>query len=149
MSRTTMDMRWRRTTSTSSPCCATECAESAGTTRDARSSRSSSLKTPEREHAPRPRASELEEQLSIRFRQPDLLRDSLTHRSYAFEHGGVANNERLEFLGDAVLGLVVTDMIFSQFPHLPEGEMAKLRAATVNMGVLRSEEHTSELQSPM
>jgi ribonuclease-3 len=94
------------------------------------------LKTPEREHAPRPRASELEDQLGIRFRQPDLLRDSLTHRSYAFEHGGVANNERLEFLGDAVLGLVVTDMIFLQFPHLPEGEMAKLRAATVNMGVL-------------
>lgn len=80
--------------------------------------------------------SELEEGLHILFRQPHLLRDSLTHRSYAFEHGGVTNNERLEFLGDAVLGLVVTDMIFSEFPHLPEGEMAKLRAATVNMGVL-------------
>jgi ribonuclease III len=79
---------------------------------------------------------QLEEGLHILFHEPDLLRDSLTHRSYAFEHGGVTNNERLEFLGDAVLGLVVTDMIFLQFPHLPEGEMAKLRAATVNMGVL-------------
>lgn len=81
-------------------------------------------------------ASELEDRLEVRFRDPLLLRDSLTHRSYAFEHGGVTNNERLEFLGDAVLGLVVTDMIFSGFPQLPEGEMAKLRAATVNMGVL-------------
>jgi ribonuclease-3 len=80
--------------------------------------------------------SALERRLHVRFRSPDLLRDSLTHRSYAFEHGGVTNNERLEFLGDAVLGLVVTDMIFSEFPHLPEGEMAKLRAATVNMGIL-------------
>jgi ribonuclease-3 len=94
------------------------------------------LKTPEREDSRRPAVGELEDLLGVRFRQPELLRDSLTHRSYAFEHGGVTNNERLEFLGDAVLGLVVTDMIFSQFPRLPEGEMAKLRAATVNMGVL-------------
>lgn len=78
----------------------------------------------------------LEGELQVRFTNPGLLQDSLTHRSYAFEHGGVTNNERLEFLGDAVLGLVVTDIIFSQFPQLPEGEMAKLRAATVNMGVL-------------
>lgn len=74
--------------------------------------------------------------MGLEFRNPELLRDSLTHRSYAFEHGGVTNNERLEFLGDAVLGLVVTDLIFGQFPHLPEGEMAKLRAATVNMVIL-------------
>lgn len=78
----------------------------------------------------------LEDRLGLRFQDPDLLRDALTHRSYAFEHGGVTNNERLEFLGDAVLGLVVTDLIFNQYPHLPEGEMAKLRAATVNMGIL-------------
>lgn len=83
-----------------------------------------------------PGTASLEERLHLRFLEPDLLRSSLTHRSYAFEHGGVTNNERLEFLGDSVLGLVVTDMIFSEFPHLPEGEMAKLRAATVNMGVL-------------
>ncbi len=90
----------------------------------------------EQPEADGPPSHHLEDVLGIRFRQPDLLRDSLTHRSYAFEHGGVTNNERLEFLGDAVLGLIVTDMIFSQFPQLPEGEMAKLRAATVNMGVL-------------
>ncbi|HLI57880.1 MAG TPA: ribonuclease III [Actinomycetota bacterium] len=78
----------------------------------------------------------LERALRLEFTNPGLLRDALTHRSYAFEHGGVTNNERLEFLGDSVLGLVVTDLIFSEFPHLPEGEMAKLRAATVNMGVL-------------
>jgi ribonuclease-3 len=101
------------------------------------------LDVPEPGEANRPRSGpigggggELEDGLHIRFNQADLLRDSLTHRSYAFEHGGVTNNERLEFLGDAVLGLVVTDIIFSEFPHLPEGEMAKLRAATVNMGVL-------------
>lgn len=84
----------------------------------------------------RPGATALERRLRVEFKNPGLLRDSLTHRSYAFEHGGVTNNERLEFLGDSVLGLVVTDLIFSEFPHLPEGEMAKLRAATVNMGVL-------------
>lgn len=61
---------------------------------------------------------------------------ALTHRSYAFEHGSVPHNERLEFLGDAVLGLVVTDLIFNWYPELPEGEMAKLRASTVNMAVL-------------
>lgn len=83
-----------------------------------------------------PQERDLEGRLRLRFHDPDLLRASLTHRSYAFEHGGVTNNERLEFLGDSVLGLVVTDMIFSQFPHLAEGEMAKLRAATVNMAVL-------------
>jgi ribonuclease-3 len=67
---------------------------------------------------------------------PGLLTTGLTHRSYAFEQGGLPHNERLEFLGDAVLGLVVTDMIFEEFPVLSEGEMAKLRASTVNMAVL-------------
>ncbi|MGH2731872.1 MAG: ribonuclease III [Actinomycetota bacterium] len=82
------------------------------------------------------RSHPLEVRLDVRFHDAELLRESLTHRSYAFEHGGVSHNERLEFLGDAVLGLVVTDLIFSWYPDLPEGEMAKLRAATVNMGVL-------------
>jgi ribonuclease-3 len=58
---------------------------------------------------------------------------ALTHRSYAFEQDSTVTNERLEFLGDAVLGLVVTDLAFARFPDLPEGELAKLRAATVNM----------------
>src|SRR5436190_9636439 len=75
----------------------------------------------------------LERALRVRFRDHDLARASLTHRSFAFEHGMEVTNERLEFLGDAVLGLVVTDRAFRQFPDLPEGELAKLRAAVVNM----------------
>lgn len=65
-----------------------------------------------------------------------LLRVALTHRSYTFEHPELPNNERLEFLGDAVLGLVVTDMIFAWYPDLQEGDLAKLRSSSVNMGVL-------------
>jgi ribonuclease-3 len=67
---------------------------------------------------------------------------ALTHRSYAYEHGGLPTNERLEFLGDSVLGLVVTDKLYRSHPDLPEGTLAKLRASVVNMtslaGVARS-----------
>ena len=74
--------------------------------------------------------------------EPGLLQRALTHRSFAYENGGLPTNERLEFLGDAVLGLIVTDTLFRQFPELPEGQLAKLRAAVVNMralaGVARS-----------
>ncbi len=62
-----------------------------------------------------------------------LLALALTHRSYAYEHGGLPTNERLEFLGDAVLGLVVTDELYRSQPDLPEGRLAKLRASVVNM----------------
>jgi ribonuclease-3 len=78
----------------------------------------------------------LQETLRVRFSDPSLLALALSHRSYAFEQGGVPHNERLEFLGDSVLGLIITDLIFEWFPELPEGEMAKLRASTVNMAVL-------------
>jgi ribonuclease-3 len=67
---------------------------------------------------------------------PALLERALTHRSFAYEHGGLPTNERLEFLGDAVLGLVVTDALFRGYPDLPEGHLAKLRAAVVNMRAL-------------
>lgn len=67
---------------------------------------------------------------------PALLERALTHRSFAYEHGGLPTNERLEFLGDAVLGLVVTDALFREYPDLPEGQLAKLRAAVVNMRAL-------------
>jgi ribonuclease III len=67
---------------------------------------------------------------------PALLERALTHRSFAYEHGGLPTNERLEFLGDAVLGLVVTDALFRGYPDLPEGQLAKLRAAVVNMRAL-------------
>nr|WP_245735634.1 ribonuclease III [Pedococcus cremeus] len=65
-----------------------------------------------------------------------LLLRALTHRSYAYENGGLPHNERLEFLGDSVLGLVVTDTLYAAHPELPEGQLAKLRAAVVNMRAL-------------
>lgn len=72
----------------------------------------------------------------------DLLRLALTHRSYAYERGGLPTNERLEFLGDSVLGLVVTATLYRNYPDLPEGQLARLRASVVNMralaGVARS-----------
>jgi ribonuclease-3 len=67
---------------------------------------------------------------------PELLGRALTHRSYAYENGGLPTNERLEFLGDAVLGLIVTDTLFRRYPDLPEGQLAKLRAAVVQMRAL-------------
>ncbi|TFV45475.1 ribonuclease III [Blastococcus sp. TF02A_35] len=62
-----------------------------------------------------------------------LLSLALTHRSFAYENGGLPTNERLEFLGDSVLGLVVTDELYRSQPDLPEGQLAKLRASVVNM----------------
>jgi len=68
--------------------------------------------------------------------EPRLLERALTHRSYAYENGGLPTNERLEFLGDSVLGLVVTDALYRNHPELPEGQLANLRAAVVNMRAL-------------
>lgn len=66
----------------------------------------------------------------------DLLVLALTHRSFAYENGGLPSNERLEFLGDSVLGIVVTDRLYRDHPDLPEGELAKIRAATVSQRAL-------------
>ena len=66
----------------------------------------------------------------------ELLTLALTHRSYAYEHGGLPTNERLEFLGDAVLGLTVTDELFRRHPERSEGDLAKLRASVVNTQAL-------------
>ncbi|HMZ15561.1 MAG TPA: ribonuclease III [Mycobacterium sp.] len=66
----------------------------------------------------------------------DLLTLALTHRSYAYEHGGLPTNERLEFLGDAVLGLTITDELFHRHPERSEGDLAKLRASVVNTQAL-------------
>jgi ribonuclease III len=66
----------------------------------------------------------------------ELLTLALTHRSYAYEHGGLPTNERLEFLGDAVLGLTVTDELFHRHPDRSEGDLAKLRASVVNTQAL-------------
>jgi ribonuclease-3 len=78
----------------------------------------------------------LELALGIRFRSREQLDAALVHRSFAFEQGLLETNERLEFLGDAVLGLVVTDLVYRTFPDRSEGELAKLRAAMVNMTML-------------
>jgi ribonuclease-3 len=77
----------------------------------------------------------LEDALGVQL-DPDLLERALTHRSFAYEHGGLPTNERLEFLGDAVLGLIITDALYRRFPDEPEGQLAKLRASVVNMKAL-------------
>lgn len=78
----------------------------------------------------------LDAALGVDFSDPSLREAALTHRSFAFERGLTVTNERLEFLGDSVLGLVVTDMAYAEYPDMPEGSLAKLRAAIVNMGAL-------------
>ncbi len=78
----------------------------------------------------------LDRALGVSFHDAAIRVTALTHRSYAFEHGTETTNERLEFLGDSVLGLVVTDMAYASYPALPEGSLAKLRAAIVNMTAL-------------
>jgi ribonuclease-3 len=67
---------------------------------------------------------------------PELLVLALTHRSFAYEAGGLPTNERLEFLGDSVLGIVVTDWLYRTHPDLPEGDLAKMRAASVSQRAL-------------
>jgi len=84
---------------------------------------------------PAPDRTPLLEALGVEL-DPELLVLALTHRSYAYENGGLPPNERLEFLGDAVLGLVVTDHLYRRHPDLPEGQLAKLRASVVNMMAL-------------
>lgn len=80
-------------------------------------------------------ATPLVEKLGVHL-DPELLVLSLTHRSFAHEAGGIPTNERLEFLGDTVLGLVVTEALYRRHPDLPEGELAKMRAATVSQRAL-------------
>ncbi|HEX6310379.1 MAG TPA: ribonuclease III [Acidimicrobiia bacterium] len=78
----------------------------------------------------------LEESLGWTFDDVGLLEQAVTHRSYCAEHSGTESNERLEFFGDAVLGLVVTDYVYREYPEFAEGEMAKVRASVVNSEVL-------------
>jgi ribonuclease-3 len=99
------------------------------------------------EASPLPAPEALDAALGIRFRDGELREIALTHRSYAFEHDLDATNERLEFLGDSVLGLVVTDMAFAAFPRMPEGELAKLRAAIVNAQALAEVARSLDLGS--
>jgi ribonuclease III len=76
---------------------------------------------------------------------PELLVLALTHRSFAHEAGGLPTNERLEFLGDTVLGLVVTEALYRQHPDLPEGDLARMRAATVSQRALAAVARDIEL----
>ena len=93
------------------------------------------------------RRTPLEKSLGVTLRDRDLLRRALTHRSFAYENGGLPTNERLEFLGDAVLGLVVTDHLYRSFPDLQEGQLAKLRASVVNMNALAEVARSVDLGS--
>ena len=74
--------------------------------------------------------------LGCPFNDPDLLALATTHRSWCAEHPGFESNERLEFLGDAVLGLVVTAHVYAEFSDMPEGELAKVRASVVSAAVM-------------
>lgn len=82
--------------------------------------------------------SHFEQKLSLKFKNIDLLLQALTHRSYLNENPSfrVGHNERLEFLGDAVLELVITEELYNQFPEKPEGELTSFRAALVNAKML-------------
>ena len=80
----------------------------------------------------------LEERLGYQFKNRSLLENALTHSSYANEHRdlGISSNERLEFLGDSVLGMVVADHLYREHPNMPEGELTRTRAAMVCEGSL-------------
>ncbi|TDE95756.1 ribonuclease III [Occultella glacieicola] len=82
-----------------------------------------------------PSATRLQQSLGVDV-DPELLVLALTHRSFAHEAGGIPTNERLEFLGDAVLGVVVTEHLYRTHPDLSEGDLAKMRAATVSQRAL-------------
>ncbi|HVE98313.1 MAG TPA: ribonuclease III [Mycobacteriales bacterium] len=93
------------------------------------------------------RRTALEKALGVTVRDRSLLRRALTHRSFAYEHGGLPTNERLEFLGDSVLGIVVTDHLYRSFPDHQEGQLAKLRASVVNMNALADVARSVDLGS--
>ena len=81
---------------------------------------------------------DLEQRIGYRFRDLGLLEHALTHKSKAHEDatGGVVDNESLEFLGDAVLGFVVADLLYREFPHFQEGQKSKAKAALVSTAAL-------------
>lgn len=80
----------------------------------------------------------LEQKIGVKFKNKDLLTQAFVHRSYLNENPDfpLFHNERLEFLGDAVLELIVTDYLYASFPEKPEGELTSWRAALVNAKML-------------
>ncbi len=93
--------------------------------------------------------SKLEKKLGIQFKNKDLIKEALAHRSYLNENPSwkLPHNERLEFLGDAVLELAVTENLFSQFPQYPEGQLTSLRAALVNYQTMAKVAYDLELEN--
>lgn len=91
----------------------------------------------------------LETSIGVRFTNPDLLRQALIHRSYLNEHRSfrLGHNERLEFLGDAVLELVVTEYLYQHYPDKSEGELTNWRASLVNATMLAQYAHELELET--
>lgn len=89
--------------------------------------------------------SELERRLGHRFRDRDLLATALTHRSFAHEHGLPVQNERLEFLGDAILGLFTAEWLFRRFPARSEGELARQKSVFVSAPHLAEHARALEL----
>ena len=87
----------------------------------------------------------LEHRLGYAFRDQKLLRQALAHRSWCSEFPGNASNERLEFLGDAVLGWTIADLVYRRHAELPEGKLTDLRKAVVNAGALASVAQELEL----
>ncbi len=88
---------------------------------------------------------ELRDALGDPTLDPELLQLALTHRSFAYENGNLPTNERLEFLGDSVLGVVITETLYLTHPDLSEGRLAKLRAAVVNARALADVARTIDL----
>lgn len=78
----------------------------------------------------------LEDKLGYRFRNQELLQHALTHKSFAYESGGSPHNESMEFLGDSILGFLVTDFIFHEFPDFSEGRKSKMKAYLVSAATL-------------
>src|SRR3989344_5107496 len=90
---------------------------------------------------------ELENKIGFQFKNTNLLKEALTHRSYLNENPswGLPHNERLEYLGDAVLELIVTEDLFKKFPEFEEGKLTLLRAALVNYQFLSKVTHEFDL----
>ena len=97
------------------------------------------------EHPAPAALSELENRLGYSFADPALLRQAVSHRSWVAEHSGEADNERLEFLGDAIVGLVVADMAYRRHPELLEGPLTALRISVVNASALAAAARDLEL----
>lgn len=84
------------------------------------------------------KAEEVQRELGLVFHDVHLIKQALTHKSYIYEKGlpEIESNEKLEFLGDTILGFIITNIIFNRFPKLSEGELSKLRARLVNTALL-------------